>query len=67
MNLEEAKVIYGHPKGYSTQELHQCLDVLNSQPHDLTEVQALVIEDAHRRLGIPLEVIREEPVRKEVT
>ena len=62
MNLEEAKVIYHSPKGHSKKELCECLRILNAQPHEFNWLQALAIEDAHIRLGIPLEVISEEPL-----
>lgn len=52
MKLAKAEEIYKHPKGYSRDELTECLNVLNSQPGRLTVAEQVVIADARDRLDI---------------
>ena len=59
--LNWAKMVYASPKGHTESELKECIRVLNYQPHEFSELQMLSIEDAHKRLGVPLETISEEP------
>jgi len=60
MTLKEAEQIYISPNGHSTEELKECLRVINTQPFTLNELQMSAIEDAHERLGVPLVDITKE-------
>lgn len=51
MELNEAEQIYKHPKGYSKEELTECLTILNSYGRLSLEEQ-VVIADARDRLDI---------------
>ena len=52
MNLAKAEAIYRNPKGYSKEELAECLRILNAQPRRLTLAQQIVIADAKARRDI---------------
>ena len=53
MNMKQAKTIYNNPKGYTKDELIECLEILNeaAQPVELSDIQFEAILDVHRRLG----------------
>ena len=54
ITLEEAKIIYKHPKGHSKRELKECLDVLYKEDQlkgiELNRTQFLAISDAINRV-----------------
>ena len=59
MTLEEAKEICASPGGHSKAELFECLRILNALPLELSPLQGLAIQDAHKRLGVLLREVRE--------
>ena len=58
MTFEEAREVYTDPRGYSKSVLIDCIHTLNAnaQPVELNSLQFEAMLDAHRRLGIALEV-----------
>ena len=63
-DLKWANQVYSNPKGYSKEELVECLQVLNGQGVVFSQIQSLAIADAHTRLGVAIHDV--EKVFKEV-
>ncbi len=64
MDLDKARQIYKHPKGYSKQECRDCIQTLNEacQPVKLNNLQFVALMDAQARLN-PMVINRAEELK----